>query len=121
MTPADTLARVLEALLAIPARLDAFEARLARIEEAQRPRSVPAPAGSPEDLVDTAEAARLASVQPATVTEWCRSGRLRSSKPAGSRHYRIRRGDLVAFLQGHPEDADVEAMASRIAMSRRES
>jgi excisionase family DNA binding protein len=119
VTSGDALARALDALLAVPEQLADIRERLARLEATQGPRPVPTPTERPEDLLTTQEAARVASVRAATVSEWARSGRLPASKPAGSRQYRIRRADLQAFLRGHAGDGDLEATACRIATSGR--
>lgn len=127
MTAAEDIGRALAQLLALPERLASMEARLARIEEAQRPRIVQAPAESPEDLLTVEEAASIAKVEPATVREWIRPAtrrtrkvrspekRLRACKPPGSSYWRICRADLLAFLRGHAGEGDLESAACRIA------
>ncbi len=125
MTPADALAAALGPLLDLPgrlatldARLAAFEALLARIDEAVRGRSA---AASASDLLTTADAAKIASVRPATVRDWIRRGRLPASIPPGARRRLVRRADLLAFLrggEGRPEGADLDALADKIVRHR---
>lgn len=52
-----------------------------------------APAG---EMLRTREAARLANVNSRTMARWCREGILRAVRFPGG--FRIRRGDLEAFL-----------------------
>lgn len=54
----------------------------------------PPPGPSDEELLETDVCAAEAKVRSATVREWIRSGLL----PAGGPPYRVRRGDLKAYL-----------------------
>lgn len=65
---------------------------------AKLPASIPN--GKPEggEYLTPREAAALAGVQPETIRDWVRKGRLKRN--SAGRHLRIGRGDLVAYLTG---------------------
>jgi len=54
--------------------------------------------GAPPDELDTAEAARIAGVEPDTVRDWIKRRGLSARRPPGVREHRILRADLMAFL-----------------------
>ena len=70
---------------------------------------------SPDDILTVPEAANLAKLQPDTIREWIKAGRLR----AGNRPYRIRRGDLMAALAEkkprEPGEGRVDEVVERLA------
>jgi excisionase family DNA binding protein len=73
-----------------------------------------APAPSVANDLDTAKAAEMAGVTPATIREWVRERGLPAARPGG-RALRIRRADLLAFLDSARTAAvDIAAEAERL-------
>lgn len=54
-------------------------------------------------LLTRAEVAALFGVRPATVSQWAKSGRLPAIRTLGG-HRRFRYGDVVALLEGSPDE-----------------
>lgn len=58
------------------------------------------------DLLDISAAAQLLGVSETSLRRWTNSGRLPCLRIGRRRERRFRRGDLLAFLEGQPRDAD---------------
>lgn len=113
MNAPEALSGLFSALLRVPARLDGLEARalrteasLERIEATLKVVVSHWKAESMSDMLTTAGAAEVAQVSPETVTEWLREGRLKGSKAPGSKSWRVRRGDLLAFMEGSARESE---------------
>ena len=69
-----------------------------RVHDRPPPKNEP----SPEELLTVEQVAQLLKVIPDTVRTWIQSGALRASRPGNGarpgRKYRVRRGDLDAFV-----------------------
>lgn len=50
-------------------------------------------------LVTVKEAAEIFEVQPFTIREWCRDGRLEAIKPPGTKAWRIPRESIDKLVQ----------------------
>jgi excisionase family DNA binding protein len=74
------------------------------------------PAPSADDYLTPDEAAAIAKVDPSTIREWIRAGRL-AARRAGSR-VRVRRGDLDAFLARPPEPPAESPEAAALRLLR---
>jgi excisionase family DNA binding protein len=72
------------------------------LEEQGRP--APSPESGADELLTVAQVARDLQVVPGTIRSWIQSGALKSSRPGNGkqpgRTYRVRRGDLDAFVPG---------------------
>lgn len=68
----------------------------APIERQPRPRRL---------LLRTREVAKIFDVEPETVTEWVRTGKLRGIRTPGGQQYRVRTRDVEALLE-HGIDAE---------------
>ena len=55
----------------------------------------------PDDLIDLAEAARLLGVTRMTLSRWLRRGRLPAFQYGERGIYRLRRGDVLAFVEAN--------------------
>lgn len=62
------------------------------------------------------EAAAEAGVSLSTITNWRRSGRLKSYRPGGSRIVRIRSDDLLACIEGKPPPSEAEEEESSLEL-----
>ena len=58
----------------------------------------------PNELLDIAQAATLLSVSETSLRRWTNSGRMPCLRIGQRRERRFRRGDLLAFLEGHASD-----------------
>jgi len=58
------------------------------------------------ELLDIGAAARLLDVSETSLRRWTNSGRLPCVRVGQRRERRFRRGDLLAFLEGHPSDIE---------------
>lgn len=63
----------------------------------------------PNELLDIAQAAALLSVSETSLRRWTNSGRLPCLRIGQRRERRFRRGDLLAFLEGHASDISPRA------------
>lgn len=85
----------------------------------------PAAAAAPEGYLGSAAAARAAGVKQATVREWIKLG-LPAVKRPGLRGWKIRRSDLMAWIEGALQSTEAKPLdlaaerARRIAASVRE-
>jgi transcriptional repressor of dcmA and dcmR len=59
------------------------------------------------ELLDIAQAAALLQVSEASLRRWTNAGQLPCLRVGGRRERRFRRGDLIAFLEGHPTAASL--------------
>jgi excisionase family DNA binding protein len=95
--------------------LEDFRAVLREVLGELLERPIPAsPAAAGPEMLTTEQAAAELQVQPATVADWIRSGRLRATRPGG-RQYRISREDLEAAKRGPRSDVDVTSEVRRIS------
>lgn len=56
------------------------------------------------DLLTTSEVARACHVSATQVRRWVDTGLLAATRMPGSKHRRVRRNDLVAFMKQHGLD-----------------
>jgi excisionase family DNA binding protein len=61
------------------------------------------------EYTDVADVAEVAGVTGWTVREWIRSGRLPTHRLPGTRKHRIKRGELLAFMERGGQRLTTEA------------
>lgn len=66
-------------------------------------------------VLGTGDAARLCAVDPRTIARWIDAGLIRSHRTAGGRR-RVRRSDLLAFMQGRGMPLPAPTSDARIAV-----
>ena len=72
--------------------------------------SAPRPPDAADALIGVAEAAKMLGVNPSTLIAWLKQGRIPSAQYVLGGLYRIRRGDVLAFIEASclrktPDDA----------------
>lgn len=65
----------------------------------------------PNDLIDTTEASKLASVSKATIRRWCSEGKLPSWRVGG--RWRVSRADVIGCVAVYVPVAGVMSVAER--------
>lgn len=93
---------------------------LGRLGEQGRP--APPPESAADELLTVAQVARDLQVVPGTIRSWIQSGALKSGRPGNGkqpgRTYRVRRGDLDAFVAAS-QRAGVAGSRSSVSLARR--
>lgn len=65
-----------------------------------------------EPLISTGDASLIVGFEQATITSWCRTGRLRCWVTPGG-HYRLRLSDIWSYIDAHYEFYDVANMTDQ--------